>query len=228
MSAFCVTDQYSDIVTVQEVYTVIVIQGLVSWRPTTIKWWQFSQSNRHSSIGTRQTKYHEAWPSSANKHSYLTSSFEDDGNASWYSVCWVLMVEWRLNCENCHHVMVVGLHDTSPRCQHSVFQTSTVLDVLISASQTSTALDVLISVSQTQCSTWCVDFCITDQYITWCVDFCITDQHSTWCVDFCITDQHSTWYVDFCITDQYSTWCVDYAGIYMVIVNEVSVFCMTD
>ena len=28
--------------------------GPVSWRPTTFKWQQFSQSNRHSTIGTRQ------------------------------------------------------------------------------------------------------------------------------------------------------------------------------
>ena len=39
-------------------------QGPVSWRPTTVKWRQFSQSNRHSTIGTRQTEYHEALPSS--------------------------------------------------------------------------------------------------------------------------------------------------------------------
>ena len=50
-----------------------------------VKWRQFSQSNRHSTIGTRQTEYHEALPSSANVQSHLTSSFADDGNASWYS-----------------------------------------------------------------------------------------------------------------------------------------------
>ena len=48
---------------------------------------QFSQSNRHSTIDTRQTEYHEALPSSANMKSHLTSSFADDGNASWSSVC---------------------------------------------------------------------------------------------------------------------------------------------
>ena len=88
--------------------------GPVSWRPTTVKWWQSSQSNRHSTIGTPQTQYHEELPSSANVQSHLTSSFADDGNASWYSVCRVSMVEWRLDCENCRHLTVVGLHDTGP------------------------------------------------------------------------------------------------------------------
>ena len=92
---------------------IIQIQGPVSWRPTTVKW-QCSQSNRHSTIGTRQTEYHEALPSSANVQSHLTPSFADDGNASWYSVCRVPMVEWRLDCENCRHLTVVGLHDTGP------------------------------------------------------------------------------------------------------------------
>ena len=88
--------------------------GPVSWRPTIVKWRQFSQSNRHSTIGTRQTEYHEALPSSANVQSHLTSSFADDGNASWYSVCRVPMVKWRLDCEKCRHLTVVGLHDTGP------------------------------------------------------------------------------------------------------------------
>ena len=90
--------------------------GPVSWRSTTVKWRQFSQSNRHSTIGTRQSEYHEALPSSANVQSHLTSSFADDGNASWYSVCRVPMVEWRLDCENCRHLTVVGLHDTGTWC----------------------------------------------------------------------------------------------------------------
>ena len=60
------------------------------------------------------TEYHEALPSPANVLSHLTSSFADDGNASWYSVCRVPMVEWRLDCENCRHLTVVGLHDTGP------------------------------------------------------------------------------------------------------------------
>ena len=54
---------------------------------TTVKWRQFSQPNRHSTFGTRQTEYHEALPSSADVQSHLTSSFANDGNASWYSVC---------------------------------------------------------------------------------------------------------------------------------------------
>ena len=58
-----------------------------AWRPTTVKWRQSSQSNRHSTIGTRQTQYYEALPSSANVQSLLTSSFADDANASWHSVC---------------------------------------------------------------------------------------------------------------------------------------------
>ena len=70
--------------------------------------------NRHSTIGTRQTEHHEVLSSSANVQSHLTSSFADDGDASWYSVCWVPMVEWWLDCENCRHLMVVGLHDTCP------------------------------------------------------------------------------------------------------------------
>ena len=80
---------------------------------------QFSQSNRHSTIGTRQTEHHEALPSSANVQSHLTSSFADGGNSSWYSVCHVPMVEWRLDCENCRHLTVVGLLDTGPWPDHT-------------------------------------------------------------------------------------------------------------
>ena len=43
--------------------------------------------------------------------SHLTS-FIDDGKASWYLVCRVPMVEWWLDCDNCCHLTVVGLHDT--------------------------------------------------------------------------------------------------------------------
>ena len=80
--------------------------GPVTWRPTTV-----SLSNRHSTIGTRQAEYHEALPSSANVQSHFTSSFADDGNAS---VCRVPIVERLLDCENCRHLTVVGLHDTGP------------------------------------------------------------------------------------------------------------------
>ena len=92
-------------------------QGPVSWRPTTVKWRQSSQSNRNSTIGARQTEYHEAIrvPSSANVQSHLTLSFADDGKASWGLVCRVPMVEWRLDCEDCHRLTVVGLHDTGPQ-----------------------------------------------------------------------------------------------------------------
>ena len=91
-----------------------IILGPVSWRRTTIKWQQFSQSNRHSAIGTRQAKYHEALPSSANDEVKYVCTFVDDGNASWYSVCGVPMVEWRLDCGNCRHLTVVSFHDTDP------------------------------------------------------------------------------------------------------------------
>ena len=63
----------------------------------------------------KSIEYHEALPSSANVQSHLTSSFADDGNASRYSVCRVPMVEWRLDCENCLYLTVVGLHDTGSR-----------------------------------------------------------------------------------------------------------------
>ena len=75
--------------------------GPVSWRPTTVKWRQSPQSNRHSTIGSRQTEYHEALPSSANDEVRCDCTFADDGNASWYSVFRVPMVELRLDCEDC-------------------------------------------------------------------------------------------------------------------------------
>ena len=87
----------------------------ISWRPRTVKWRQFSQSNRHSTIGTRQTEYHEALPSSVNIEVRCDCTFADDGDASWYSVCRMSMVKWRLDCENCRHLTVVGLHDAGPR-----------------------------------------------------------------------------------------------------------------
>ena len=70
-------------------------------------------------IGTWQTEYHDALPSSANMQSHLTSSIANEGNASWYSVCQVPMVEWRLDCENCRHLTVVGLCDTCPWRQYT-------------------------------------------------------------------------------------------------------------
>ena len=57
-------------------------QGPGSWRPTIVEWRQFSQSNRHSTIGTRQTVYHEALPSSANDEVRCDCTIADDGNAS--------------------------------------------------------------------------------------------------------------------------------------------------
>ena len=77
-------------------YKILTFLGPVSWRSTTVKWRQFSQSNRHSTIGARQTEYHDALPSSVNVQSHLTSSLKDDDNASWYWICRVPIVEWRL------------------------------------------------------------------------------------------------------------------------------------
>ena len=68
-------------------------QGLVPWRLMFVKWRQSSQSNRHSTTGTRQTKYHEALPSSANDELRCDCTFANFGHASWYSVCRVPMVE---------------------------------------------------------------------------------------------------------------------------------------
>ena len=62
--------------------------GLVSWRPTTVKWRQSSQSNRHSTIGTPQTEYREALPSSANDQVKCDCTFAYDGNVSWNSGLW--------------------------------------------------------------------------------------------------------------------------------------------
>ena len=56
-------------------------QELVSWRPATVKGRQFSQSNCHSTIGTRQSEYHEAIPSSANGEVRCDCTSADDGNA---------------------------------------------------------------------------------------------------------------------------------------------------
>ena len=88
--------------------------GPVSWRPTSVEWRLFSQSNCHSTIGTRQTEYHDALLLSANDEVRCDCMFADDGNASWYSVCRVPMVKWRLDCKNCCHLTVIGLLDTSP------------------------------------------------------------------------------------------------------------------
>ena len=67
--------------------------------------------NRHSTIGPRQTEYHEVLPSSANDEVRCDCTFADDGNASWCSVCRVPTVEWRLDSEDCRHLKVVGLRD---------------------------------------------------------------------------------------------------------------------
>ena len=95
-------------VILQRMRLTLNVLGPVSWSLKTVKRRQFSQSNRHSTIGTRQTEYIEAFPSSANDEVRCDCTFADDGNASWYSVCRVPMVEWRLDCENCRHLTVVG------------------------------------------------------------------------------------------------------------------------
>ena len=92
-----------------------ISSGPVSWRLMTAKWWRFSQSSCHSTIGTWQTEYHEALPLLVNDEVRCDCTFANDGSASWYWVCWVPMVEWRLDCENCRHLTVVGLYDTGPR-----------------------------------------------------------------------------------------------------------------
>ena len=74
-----------------------------------------SQRNHHIERRRRrrrQTEHHEALQSSANDEVRCDCTCADDGNASWYSVCRVPMVEWRLDCEDCRHLTVVGLHDT--------------------------------------------------------------------------------------------------------------------
>ena len=109
--------------------------GPVSWRLTTIKWRQSSQSNRYFTIATRQTNYHEALPLSVNVQSHLTSLFADDGNASWYSVCQVSMVEWRLDCENCCHLTVFGLHDTGPEFFIPAMVLTPLISVILSLTQ---------------------------------------------------------------------------------------------
>ena len=69
--------------------------------------------------------------------SHLTSSLADDGNDSWYSVYRVPMVDWRLDCENCHHLTVISLHDTGPWCSsisaHTGWRRTSVLwlDVIV-------------------------------------------------------------------------------------------------
>ena len=93
-----------------------IILGPVSRRPTTIKWRQSSQSNRHSTIGTRQTEYHEALLSSATTRWGVTERLP-----SMVTLCDTRFVECRvkrrLDCENCPHLTVVGLHDTGPLLQ---------------------------------------------------------------------------------------------------------------
>ena len=76
-----------------------------------------SDDSFHSpTVSTRQTEYHEALPSLVNDEVRCDCMFADDGSASWYSVCRMPMVEWRLDCEDCRHLTVISLHDTVPWC----------------------------------------------------------------------------------------------------------------
>ena len=87
----------------------------VFYSPTVIPPSVPDKPSNNNNNNNRILKYHEALPSSANDEVRYDCTFVDDGNASWYWVCRVPMVEWRLDCENCRHLTVVGLHDTGPR-----------------------------------------------------------------------------------------------------------------
>ena len=163
--------------------------GPVSWRPMIVKWRQSSQSNRHLTIGTRQTEYHEALLSSANVQSHLTSSFANDGNASWYSVCRVPMVEWRLDCENCRYLTVVDLHDTGPsissyvdRCVDG--QVYHVYSLLFLVKRPMRCWTNMASVTCNTGSTWHVP-CVTRS--TWHLSRVLPAQHD---MSHVIPDQH--------------------------------------
>ena len=70
--------------------------------------------HHHHHHGHQQTETAIITINSANDEVRCDCTFADDGNASWYSVCGVPMVEWRLGCEDFRHLTVVGLHDTGP------------------------------------------------------------------------------------------------------------------
>ena len=95
--------------------------GPVSWRLMTIKWQQFSQSNRHSTIP----------PSALDKPSIM-KRYHRQRTTRWdvtaHSPTMVALHDTRfvecrwwngLDCENCCHLAVVGLHDTGPWCPSS-------------------------------------------------------------------------------------------------------------
>ena len=82
--------------------------GPVSWRPTTVRWRQSSQSNRHFTIGTRQTqRFHRLRTCSH------TSPRRSPTMVTLHDTRFVecQMVEWRLDCR---HLTVVGLNDIGP------------------------------------------------------------------------------------------------------------------
>ena len=83
-------------------------QGPVSWRPATVKLHSStvippSALDKPSIMKRYHRRRTTRWGVTARSPTMV--------NASWYSVCWVPMVE----CENCRHLTVVGLHDTGPR-----------------------------------------------------------------------------------------------------------------
>ena len=79
--------------------------GPVSWRPTTIKWQQSSQSNRHSTISTRQTEYHKGyhrqqttrWGVSACSPTMVTLHGTGFVECRWWNDGWTVktVVTWR-------------------------------------------------------------------------------------------------------------------------------------
>ena len=79
--------------------------GLVSWRPTTVKWRQSSKSNRHSTIGTRKTEYHEGhrrrrttrWGVTARSPTIVTLHDTRFGECRWSNDAWTVksVVTWR-------------------------------------------------------------------------------------------------------------------------------------
>ena len=95
---------------------------------------EFSQFNRRSTIGTPQTEYHEALPSSTNDDVRCDCTFADNRNASRYLVCRVPMVECRLDCEKCRYLTVVGLHDTGPWSSRRGSKVREAKDVTVSTS----------------------------------------------------------------------------------------------
>ena len=98
-----------------------------TYPPHSDHWWpgagiMEADDRQVTTVITVQPSFHHrhstnwvSWSFSIVGERAVTPHLADDANASWYSVCRVPMVEWRLDCENCRHLTVVGLHDTDPR-----------------------------------------------------------------------------------------------------------------